>query len=314
MTQRHNLNNPTAHGSRLMSDASSIHIPVLASEVLAALDPRPGRRMVDGTTGGGGHTRLLLQHVSPGGEVIGVDCDPNAMVRAEQELAGWPLRVAQSNYCELPEVLDEAGVDGVDGILLDLGLSSDQLSDPQRGFSYESNGSLDLRFDPERGEPAWRLLERLSAKHLADIIYQFGEERHSRRIARRIVQQRRDRPIRRASELSELVRRCVPRSRNHPIHPATRTFQALRIAVNEELKSLEIALRRLPDCLLPGGRLAIISFHSLEDRRVKEAFRSDTRLHCVVRKPIRATQEEIQRNVRSRSARLRVAERVARDE
>ncbi|MFO7907261.1 MAG: 16S rRNA (cytosine(1402)-N(4))-methyltransferase RsmH [Planctomycetota bacterium] len=293
-----------------MSDPSSIHVPVLASEVVAALAPRPGQRVVDATMGGGGHTRLLIQQVVPGGEVIGVDCDPHAIARAERELAGSPLRVAQSNYCELPEVLAAVGISHVHGILLDLGLSSDQLADEKRGFSYEADGPLDLRFDPQRGEPAWRLLERLSAQHLADIIYQFGEERHSRRIARRIVQQRRGRPIRRARDLSELVRRCVPRSRNHPIDPATRTFQALRIAVNDELKSLEIALRRLPDCLAPGGKLAIISFHSLEDRRVKQAFRADSRLQPIARKPIRATSEETRRNVRSRSARLRVAERV----
>lgn len=293
-----------------MSDPSSIHVPVLGSEVLAALDPRPGQWVVDATMGGGGHTRLLMQRVVPGGEVIGVDCDAHAIARAERELAGSPLRVAQSNYCELPEVLATVGITRVHGILLDLGLSSDQLADEKRGFSYDAAGALDLRFDPQRGEPAWRLLERLSAQHLADIIYQFGEERYSRRIARRIVQQRRGRPIREARELSELVRRCVPRSRNHPIDPATRTFQALRIAVNDELKSLEIALRRLPECLVPGGKLAIISFHSLEDRRVKQAFRDDSRLEPTVRKPIRASSEETRRNVRSRSARLRVAKRV----
>ncbi|MFW6170130.1 MAG: 16S rRNA (cytosine(1402)-N(4))-methyltransferase RsmH [Planctomycetota bacterium] len=294
-----------------MSDPLSIHVPVLASEVLAALDPHPGQRIVDATLGGGGHTRLLIQQVAPGGEVIGVDCDPHAIARAERELAGSPLRVAQANYRELPEVLAAAGISRVHGILLDLGLSSDQLADEKRGFSYDANGPLDLRFDPQRGEPAWRLLERLSAQHLADIIYQFGEERYSRRIARRIVEQRRGNPIRGARDLSELVRRCVPRSRNHPIDPATRTFQALRIAVNDELESLEVALRRLPDCLLPGGKLAIISFHSLEDRRVKQAFRGDSRLQPLVRKPIRATSEETRCNARSRSARLRVAERVA---
>jgi 16S rRNA (cytosine1402-N4)-methyltransferase len=242
--------------------------------------------------------------------VIALDRDPAAIGRAERELAGSPVRVCQSNYCDLPEVLASAGVDCVAAILLDLGLSSDQLADAERGFSYDAPGSVDLRFDPQRGEPAWRLLERLSAEHLADVIYQYGEERFSRRIAREIVERRRTQPIRTARELAELVRRCVPRAKHHQIDPATRTFQALRIAVNEELKSLEIALRRLPDCLVPGGRLAIISFHSLEDRLVKVAFRADPRLQVVTRRPLRPEEEEVQRNPRSRSARLRVAQRL----
>lgn len=294
-----------------MPDSSSVHVPVLAEQVLKWLNPQPGQTFVDGTMGGGGHTRLFIERVQPGGEVIGVDRDPVAVARIERELAGRPLRIAQSNFCEVPEVLASAGLTRVHGVLLDLGLSSDQLEENGRGFSYESDGPLDLRFDPDRGEPAWRLLERLSAEHLANIIYQFGEERYSRRIARKIVERRRSQPIRVARELSALVRSCVPRSKKHPIDPATRTFQALRIAVNEELKSLDVALRRLPDCLVPGGRLAIISFHSLEDRRVKQAFRTDVRLTPLMRKPVRATTDDIARNVRSRSARLRVAERVA---
>ena len=296
-----------------MTHSSSIHIPVLAQDVLALLDPQPGQIFVDGTLGGGGHTRLLAERVGSAGVVLAVDRDPHAIARAERELAGLPIRVAQANYCDLPEVLDSAAIAGVHGILLDLGLSSDQLADRQRGFSYEAEGPLDLRFDPERGEPAWRLLDRLSAEHLAQVIYELGEERYSRRIARQIVECRRTEPIHTARQLADLVRRCVPRSRHHRIDPATRTFQALRIAVNQELKSLEIALRRLPECLLPGGRLAIISFHSLEDRPVKIAFREDPRLSVVTRKPIRAEEAELDRNPRSSSARLRVAQRVAAD-
>jgi 16S rRNA (cytosine1402-N4)-methyltransferase len=199
----------------------------------------------------------------------------------------------------------------VDGVVLDLGMSSDQLADPERGFSFDADGPLDLRFDPSKGEPAWRLVNRLSAEHLADLIYFYGEERHSRRIARAIVERRRDDPIRTARELADLVRRCVPRSRNTRIDPATKTFQALRIAVNDELKSLEIGLRRIPECLRPAGRLAIISFHSLEDRRVKEAFRDDPRYEALTRKPIRPSEEEIAVNPRARSARLRVAARTS---
>jgi 16S rRNA (cytosine1402-N4)-methyltransferase len=216
-----------------------------------------------------------------------------------------------ANYSDLPEVLRGLGVAAVDGILLDLGLSSDQLADAERGFSFHAEGPLDLRFDMERGEPAWKLLERLSAEHLADLIYRFGEERHSRRIARKIVETRKTAPISTAEQLAELVRRSVPRSKTVRIDPATRTFQALRIAVNEELKWLEVALRRMPDCLKPGGRMAAISFHSLEDRPVKDSFRNDARLTVLTRRPVRPTEQETADNPRARSAKLRVAERKA---
>jgi 16S rRNA (cytosine1402-N4)-methyltransferase len=287
----------------------SVHVPVLLREVLEALAPVESGVFVDGTLGGGGHTRALLQRVGSSGRVIAVDLDPAAVQRAEQSLAGRPLAVANASYADIPEVLDELGIDAVDGILLDLGLSSDQLADAARGFSFQSDGELDLRFDTEHGEPAWRMLARLSEEHLADVIYRFGEERFSRRIARRIVEERRTHPIRTTAQLAELVRMCVPRSKGHSIDPATRTFQALRIAVNGELDALKIALRRLPDRLKPGGRLAIISFHSLEDRMVKEAFRDDPRLAVVTRKPIEANDEEVNRNPRARSAKLRVADR-----
>lgn len=293
-----------------MSDAT-VHIPVLFDEVLEQLQPAPGGIFVDGTLGGGGHTRALAERVGPEGRVIAVDLDGGAVERTSAALAGLPVLVANASYADLPEVLDEVGVSAVDGVLLDLGLSSDQLADAERGFSYLSEGELDMRFDLERGEPAWRILERMSEEHLANVIYQYGEERFSRRIAKKIVEQRRSDPIRTASQLAELVRSCVPRSRGHSIDPATRTFQALRIAVNGELDALQTALKRLPDYLKPGGRLAIISFHSLEDRIVKEAFRDDERLSPITRKPIVASEQESNRNPRARSAKLRVAERVA---
>jgi 16S rRNA (cytosine1402-N4)-methyltransferase len=192
---------------------------------------------------------------------------------------------------------------------LDLGLSSDQLADANRGFSFQSAGPLDLRFDPTRGEPAWRLIERLSAEHLADLIFKYGEERYSRRIARKIVELRRREPMETAADLARVVRTSVPRTRDERIDPATRTFQALRIAVNEELKWLEVGLRRLPGCLKPGGRMAVISFHSLEDRMVKEAFLRDERLKVLTRRPVRPGEQEIADNPRARSAKLRVAER-----
>jgi 16S rRNA (cytosine1402-N4)-methyltransferase len=286
------------------------HVPVLAQEVLEWLRPSVGQTFVDGTLGGGGHTRTLARAVGSAGSVLALDRDPKAVERAAAELHGLPVRALQGNYSDLPEVLDEMNVHGVDGILLDLGLSSDQLADPSRGFSFQSTGPLDLRFDATRGEPAWKLVERLSAEHLADLIYQYGEERYSRRIARRIVETRRAQPIRTATDLARVVREAVPRSRHERIDPATRTFQALRIVVNEELKWLEVALRRLPDCLRSGGRLAVISFHSLEDRLVKDSFRNDDRLQVVTRRPIRPTESETAANPRSRSAKLRVAERA----
>lgn len=285
------------------------HLPVLAAEVVAWLCPVAGQIFVDGTLGGGGHTRLLAEAVGQAGRVLSLDRDAEAVKRASSALSDMPVQAIHVNYSDLPEVLASLGVDAVDGILLDLGLSSDQLADTERGFSFHSTGPLDLRFDSTRGEPAWKLVERLSAEHLADLIYQYGEERLSRRIARRIVETRRAAPIRSAADLARVVREAVPRSRDERIDPATRTFQALRIAVNEELKWLEVALRRLPDCLRPGGRLAVISFHSLEDRLVKESFRDDARLTVLTRRPIRPSESEIASNPRSRSAKLRVAER-----
>jgi 16S rRNA (cytosine1402-N4)-methyltransferase len=293
-----------------MSQVSTAHVPVLLDEVLHWLRPHPGGVLVDGTLGGGGHTRALAERVGPQGLVLAMDRDPAAIAAARESLAGLPVKAVQGNFCDLPEVLRELGIAGVEGVLLDLGVSSDQLADPQRGFSFSSAGPLDLRFDPMRGEPARRLINRLGAGHLADLIYFYGEERYSRRIAQAIVARRRDRPIETAAELAELVRQCVPKARQERIDPATRTFQALRIAVNDELKSLEIALRRIPDCLRTGGRLAVISFHSLEDRPVKTAFRVDDRLEPLMRKPLTPSLDEVSRNPRARSAKLRVAERI----
>ncbi len=293
-----------------MDNSPTVHIPVLGTEVLDFLAIRPGQTVLDGTLGGGGHTRLFAEHIEPGGRIIAVDRDPAAVKAAETSLAGLPIHVACSTYSELPEVLDAIAVQWADAVLLDLGLSSDQLTDSERGFSYDADGALDMRYDPSQGEPAWRLLGRLSAEHLATIIFEYGEERFSRRIAREIVARRRQDPIRTARDLAQLVRRCVPRSKHHRIDPATRTFQALRIAVNRELDELKTGLDRIPDRLSPGGRIAVISFHSLEDRIVKNAFRSDDRLSIITRKTIRPSDEEVARNRRSRSARMRVAERV----
>lgn len=291
---------------------ASQHQPVLLAEVLDWLAPRPGQILVDGTLGGAGHTRAIAQRVAPGGQVIALDRDSAALRRAGPLVEQLPVRLIQANFCDLPDVLQSLTIPLVDGIVLDLGLSSDQLADADRGFSFTSEGSLDLRFDASVGEPAWRLINRLNAESLADLIYEFGEERFSRRIARAIVERRRSMPIRTAGELADLIRRVVPRSRGpRRIDPATRTFQALRIAVNDELKSLETALRKFPECLKPGARLAVISFHSLEDRRVKEAFRGDPRYRPLTRKPVVPSDHELAENPRSRSAKLRVAERLS---
>jgi 16S rRNA (cytosine1402-N4)-methyltransferase len=294
-----------------MLEHSSVHVSVLLDQVVHWLEPRPGMILVDGTLGGGGHARALAARVVPDGMLIGIDRDPAAIETAERELASLPVRFAQANFCDLPEVLEQLKIEKVDGIVLDLGLSSDQLADRERGFSFSSDGPLDLRFDPMSGEPAKRLLNRLSVEHLTQLISAYGEERYSPRIARAIVERRQKHPIETSAELAEIVRSVVP---NPPggsrIDPATRTFQALRIAVNDELKSLDIALRRLPDCLRPGGRMAIISFHSLEDRRVKEAYRTDQRLKALTRRPVVADDNELNDNPRARSAKLRVAERL----
>ena len=295
-----------------MQPPSSVHAPVLPAEVMSFLAVRPGMRVVDGTLGGGGHTRLLADAVGPDGLVIAIDRDPVAIDRGARELAGLPVRFAQANYCDLPEVLDALSIHAVDAVLLDVGLSSDQLADHDRGFSFDADGPLDLRFDPTEGEPAWRIVNRMKPESLADIIYEFGEERHSRRIARKIAAVREKQPIHSAREFARLVVSAIPRQ--HPpsrIHPATRTFQALRIAVNQELKSLRIALERIPERLVPGGRLAVISFHSLEDRLVKQAFRNRQVWECLTRSPVEAGPEEVAANPRSRSAKLRVASRVA---
>lgn len=293
-----------------MTEPLPVHVSVLRDEVVAGISPPSGGIVVDGTLGAGGHARALAERVGPEGLVIGIDRDSAALDRAERLLAGLPVRLVQANFCDLPEILRTLGVEAVDGVVLDLGMSSDQLADPARGFSFDADGPLDLRFDPTEGEPAWRLMNRLSAEHLADLIYAYGEERYSRRIARAIVECRQDKPIRTARDLAQLVRKCVPRSRVTRIDPATLTFQALRIAVNEELKSLEIGLRRIPRCLRPGGRVAILSFHSLEDRRVKEAFRDDPHYEVLTKKPIRPGPDETAANPRARSAKLRIASRT----
>jgi 16S rRNA (cytosine1402-N4)-methyltransferase len=293
------------------SPSSSRHLPVLPAEVLRYLDPKPGEVIVDATVGAGGHARLIAERLVPDGRLIGLDQDAAMLALARPRLEGLPVTLMQSNFESLREVLDELNVAAVDGVLADLGVCSDQLDAAERGFSFQQPGPLDMRMDPGRGEPASALLRRLSERDLADLIFEYGEERFSRRIARRIVEARQWQPLETTEQLADLVRRCVPRpkGRRPSIDPATRTFQALRIAVNDELGALDRLLQALPRCLKSGGRAVLISFHSLEDRRVKVAFRDKDIWEVLTPKPIQAGDDELAGNPRARSAKLRAARR-----
>jgi 16S rRNA (cytosine1402-N4)-methyltransferase len=288
------------------------HVSVLPMEVIGLLDPQPGQVVVDATVGVGGHSALLWERIQPGGTLIALDQDPAMLAIAKERLPDPRIIWRHSNFEDLPSVLDELKHPTVDAILADLGFCSDQLSDPSRGLSFQSDGPLDMRLDPTRGEPASALLRRSTEKELADIFWQYGEERFSRRVARVIWETRKETPIVTTGQLADLVRRCVPRSKGHSIDPATRVFQGLRIAVNDELGALERFLQVVPDCLKPGGKVAIISFHSLEDRIVKQAFRKIPELvKELTRKPVQAGEEETRNNPRARSAKLRAAEKHA---
>ncbi len=309
------------------------HRPVLAEEVTTMLAPRPGSLHVDCTVGGGGHTERILEAASPDGRVLGLDADPAAIARVGERLArfGDRLVLRLANFRSLAEVAPDAGFGAVDGVLLDLGLSSFQLADAGRGFGFRAGGPLDMRFDASRGEPASALLARLDEGALADCFRRFGEEPRARRIARAIVEARRGAPIETAEQLAAVVERAVPR-RPGPrgrIHPATRVFQALRIAVNGELDALEVALAASLDLLRPGGRLVVLSYHSLEDRIVKRFVAAERRgctcppafpvcvcgraprLRPVGPQPAVSSDAEVAANPRARSARLRTAERLA---
>ncbi len=304
-----------------------IHIPVLFQAVLDGLQIRPGGRYIDATVGGGGHAAGILAASSPNGRLLGLDRDPAAVEAAGVQLVSYTGRVVlvHSSFTRLAEIARACDFVPADGILLDLGLSSLQLADPVRGFAFMSEGPLDMRFDPTTGGPiAADLVNELSAEELATLLYQYGEERQARRIAEAIVAAR---PIHTTRELAVVVEQAT--GRRGRIHPATRTFQALRIAVNDELAALEAVLPQAVEVLAPGGYLAVISFHSLEDRLVKRFLRRESRdclcspespictcdhratLRAITRKPVRPTADEIAANPRSRSARLRVAERLA---
>lgn len=294
-------------GEFMGSERGVRHVPVLVEEVRAWLAPAAGQVWIDATVGAGGHARLLAEAVGPQGCVIAVDQDPTMLALARAQLVGLPVTFLQARFDRLPQLLAERGIEQVDGLLADLGFASDQVDDPQRGLSFRLDGPLDMRLDRSADLTAEEIVNSWPEKELARLLRDYGEERYSRRIARRIVTQRQRQPLRTTTELAELVRRCVPRTGR--IDPATRTFQALRIAVNEELAVLERLLVALPELIRPGGRAGIISFHSLEDRRVKQAFRQADLWQVLTRKPITPSPQEMARNPRARSARLRVAQR-----
>jgi 16S rRNA (cytosine1402-N4)-methyltransferase len=311
-----------------------IHVPVLLREVIDGLQVAPGARIVDATVGGGGHAHEILAASAPDGVLLGLDRDPEALDVARDRLACYRDRVelVHASFAHLKEVAQAHGFAGqrlplVDGVLFDLGLSSLQLAEADRGFSFMADGPLDMRFDPTSSEAtAADLVNQLSAEELADVLYQYGEESRSHRIAKAIVKAR---PVHTTGELVQVIERAVGQrsGRRERLHPATLTFQALRIAVNDELATLRAALPQAVELLAPGGRLVVIAFHSLEDRIVKRFMRRESKdcicpkelpictcdhqasLDVMTRKPIRPSDEEVAANPRSRSARLRVAER-----
>ncbi len=311
------------------TETSRGHLPVMPGEVIDGLNLRPGAVIVDGTFGGGGHSRLIAERIQPGGTLIAIDRDVDAGARFESLAAAYPELGAffHGSYAGMAGFAAELGLEQVDGILLDLGFSSLQMDDPQRGFSFQAEGPLDMRFDRTSGQPASVLVNEAEESDLADIFFQYGEERQSRRIARAIVRVRQSEPIETTHQLANIVEKALGGRRGARVHPATRVFQALRIAVNAELNELEQGLRAGIELLSPGGRFAVISFHSLEDRIVKRFFAAEAR-GCVcppelpvcicgreprlrlIGRAIKPSLSEVSVNPRARSAVLRVAERL----
>jgi 16S rRNA (cytosine1402-N4)-methyltransferase len=280
------------------------HTPVLLAEVVAQLQPRGGAMYVDATVGGGGHATEILRASAPDGRLIGLDRDQEALAASRERLSEWGMRVqlVHANFAELESALMSVGVTAVDGVVFDLGVSSRQFDEPSRGFSFQREGALDMRMDRTTGKSAREVIATASEKELADIFFLYGEERRSRAIAKRIIAAR---PIETTTQLADLIG-----PRRGKIHPATRVFQALRIYVNDELESLKRGLIAGTRVLKSGGRLVVISFHSLEDRIVKWYFRETPALRIITRKPVIATEEEMEKNPRARSAKMRVAEKI----
>ncbi|MBM4428238.1 MAG: 16S rRNA (cytosine(1402)-N(4))-methyltransferase RsmH [Chloroflexi bacterium] len=302
------------------------HKPVLYQEIIHALQPRNGGRYVDGTLGAGGHARGILEACAPDGQLLGLDVDPHALALARETLAPYEGRIhlAQASHISLSEQLASLKWDAIDGIVLDLGASSMQFDNPERGFSFMQDGPLDMRFGPHLTMSAADIINTYDERELADIIFKYGEDRDARRIARAIVNSR---PLHTTGQLVAVIEKASPR-RGDKTHPATQTFQALRIVVNEELAAVEITLPQAVASLSTGGRCAVISFHSLEDRIVKEYFREQSKdlinppyeriyeeerkavIKLVSKKPILPTEEEVRENPRARSAKLRIIEKI----
>jgi 16S rRNA (cytosine1402-N4)-methyltransferase len=285
------------------------HIPVLAGPALELLSVRPDGTYVDATFGAGGHSALIRSRLGASGRLIAVDADPAAATRS---IGDSRFTLVRSNFRELSRILDELSISTIDGILFDLGVSSMQFDEAERGFSFRAAAPLDMRMDPTRGESAAGFLATADEKTIADVIYAYGEEKKSRRIARSIVALREaGTPVRDTADLANVVARAVRAPAHARIHPATRTFQALRIHVNDELGALREGLEAALARTAPGGRIVVISFHSLEDRIVKQRFKEDPRVRALTRKPLVADEAELAANPRARSAKLRAAERVA---
>lgn len=291
------------------------HVSVLLNESIAGLDLKPGGFYVDGTTGMGGHSIAMLSQC-PEIRLLCLDWDSESMEKAKEHIKkagfdGANILFVQGNFCDLPEILAGEGIDAVDGVLLDLGISSYQLDSEERGFSFLRDAPLDMRMDRFSDVTAADMVNNLPEEHLANLIYNYGEERWSKRIARAIVARRKEVPFRTTLDLATVIANAIPRRfHGRHLHPATKTFQALRIAVNREMDNLRNALERIPYCLRSGGRFCVISFHSLEDRMVKDTFRSHALLQNLTKKPIIPSDAEIALNPRARSAKLRIAARI----
>lgn len=295
------------------------HIPVLLNEVMAYLDPQPGETIVDATAGTAGHSEAIIDRIGPQGVLVDIDRDEESLAQARERLAGKKAvnHFVHGNFCELDGILKELQIGQIDGILFDLGISTFQLLNPERGFSFQEEGPLDMRLDRASYISAYDLINNLNEDEISNLLWSFGQERWHNRIAHRLVQARERHPIATTSELKEIVLQSIPsqfRRHHYRIHPATRTFQAVRIAVNRELEVLESALAKAVSVLAPGGRICVISFHSLEDRIVKHYFRAAAaqgQVQILTRKPIGPTEEEARENPASRSGKLRAARKCS---
>ena len=313
-TDSDSTNTPERGGHGLQGNAEVGHVPVLLKEAIDFLAVKRGGVYLDATVGLGGHSCEIAKRLGAPGHLIGFDKDPAALEVARKRLGStasaveWPtVTLLHGSFAEL---VNDQGPATLDGVLADLGVSSLQLGNPERGFSFQAEGPLDMRMNPMSGETAEQVVNHIDERELADVIYEFGEERRSRRIARAIV---RSRPISTTKQLVDVISAAARSMKHERIHPATRTFQALRIFVNRELDDLKALLEAAPQVLKPGGRLVVISFHSLEDRIVKDAFREGAKqgwYRLLTKKPATASEDEIERNPRSRSAKMRAAERL----